>query len=647
MDIHDVTRRGFLKTLGVSAAALSLPRSLPAAEATGGRPAPANRPNILWISCEDTSPWLGYCGETYANTPNLDRLAAEGVHFTNAFVAAPVCSPSRFAIITGIHATSMGTQRLRSKFPVPDFVKGFPTYLREAGYYCTNNVKTDYNTFDEPAIVKASWDDCSAKAHWRSRPPGRPFFSVFNAMETHQSRTFESFIPELEKRLKPDERHDPAKAPLPPYYPDTPTARATVARCYDWITIMDRDHVGRLLRELEEDGLADDTVVFFYSDGGRGMPRGKRTLYDSGLRVPLLVRFPPKYRSWAPAGPGGTCDRLVSFVDFGSTVLSLAGVPIPSLSHGIPFLGPSAGPPRDVVFGARDRVDEAFDLVRSVRNQRYLYIRNFMPHVSCNQPEGFSDQLALRREIARLAEEGRLDAAQMAYAGPVKPLEELYDTETDPHQVRNLAGAPEHRDALVRLRGRLRAWMEETRDLGFLPEPELARRAAGTTPLEWARQIRPDPLPTILGTADRVGRPDALDRQAGLLADADPAVRYWAAVGLAARGKAAEPARSALERALGDDSATVRIEAAGALVRLGGDDKSREPALEMLARSLKDASLDVRLHAARTLQLLGAKARSVLPEMKEALAGAAAGEKDAHQNLYIRFALGATVEALE
>jgi uncharacterized sulfatase len=634
----------------LAAVSASACRAPDAPEGAGSTPpAGAGRPNILWITCEDMSPDLGCYGDAYAATPHLDRFAAQGVRYTHAFATAPVCSPARFALLTGLYAASAGAHNLRSSFPVPEAVTGFPSLLRHAGYYCTNNVKTDYNTSGEPALVAACWDDCSARAHWRDRPPGRPFFSVFNAMETHQSRTFESFIPELEKRLAPAERHDPAKAPLPPYYPDTPAARATVARCYDWITVMDRDHVGRLLRELEEDGLADDTIVFFYSDGGRGMPRGKRTLYDSGLRVPLLVCFPPRYRAWAPAGPGGTCDRLVSFVDFGPTVLSLAGVPVPALSHGIPFLGPDSGPPRDCVFGARDRVDEAFDLVRSVRDARYLYIRNFMPHLSHNQPEGFSDQLALRREITLLAAEGRLDPVQMAYAGPRKPPEELYDTEADPHQVRNLAALPKHHEALERMRGRLRlrAWMIETHDLGFFPEPELACRTAGTTPFEWAQKATPGSLAVIREAAEGVGRTDALDRQAGLLGHADPAVRYWAAVGLAAQGAAAAPARGALERALGDACATVRIEAAGALTRLDGDDKSREPALEMLARSLKDVSLDVRLHAARTLQLLGAKARPVLPEMKKALAEASAKEKDAHQNMYIRFALEAAIKALE
>ncbi len=615
------------------------------APAAGGGAVPEGaRPNVLWITAEDMSPFLGCYGDAYAVTPNLDRLAAAGVRYTRAFATAPVCSPARSCLVTGLYATTLGTAPLRSRFPVPATMRGLPALLRKAGYYCTNNVKTDYNTSDEPAIVKASWDECSGKAHWRGRPAGRPFFSIFNVMETHQSRTFESMIPQLEKRLDKALRHDPAGAPVPPYYPDTPTARATVARMYDWITVMDRDHVGRLLRELEEDGLAEDTIVFFYGDHGVGMPRGKRSLCDSGLRVPLLVRFPPKYRAWAPAAPGGTCGRLVCFADFGPTVLSLAGVPVPGDVQGIPFLGPAGGPPRDCVFGARDRVDEAYELSRSARDERYLYIRNYMPHLSPLQPEGYSDNLGLRREISRLASEGKLNAAQMTYAGPSKPLEELYDTEADPHQVRNLAGDPAHRAALERLRGRLRAWIRETRDLGFLPEPELARRTAGAPPFEWARKTGPDPLARIVEAAELVGRKDALDRQAALLKDGDPAVRYWAAMGLGALGEAAAPARTALEGALADPCASVRIEAAGALARQAADPGR---AVGTLAAALKDEQPDVRLHAARTLQLLGGRARPALAAMKELLAEASANENRHTHNLYLKFALGPAVKALE
>ncbi len=300
----------------------------------------APRPNILWITCEDMNPNLGFLGDEYARTPNLDKLAQESVYFERAFATAPVCSPARSCLITGVYATSLGTQNLRSKFPIPSFMEGFPSYLRKEGYFCTNNVKTDYNTANEPAIIKASWDQCSASAHWRNRKPGQPFFAVFNDMTTHQSRTmvwpYERFKKEVQAELSAEERHDPAEAPVPPYYPDTPIVRRTIARYYDCITVMDK-HVGKLLSQLKEDGLFEDTIIFFFSDHGAGLPRHKRALYDTGLHVPLLVRFPEKWRHLAPAGPGERVGRLVSFVDFPPTVLKLAGIKVPSYMQGIPF----------------------------------------------------------------------------------------------------------------------------------------------------------------------------------------------------------------------------------------------------------------------------------------------------------------------
>lgn len=586
---------------------------------------------------------IGAYGDPYALTPNLDRLAGEGVRYTRAFATAPVCSPARSCLITGMYATTLGTHNLRSRFPIPDRVHGFPSLLRAAGYYCTNNVKTDYNTSREPDLIAESWDDCSPKAHWRGRRPGQPFFAVFNSMDTHQSRTFESHEPELVRRLRPEERHDPARAPVPPYYPDTPAVRRTLARFYDGITLMDRDHAGRLLRELREDGLEEDTIVFFYGDNGMGLPRGKRTLYDTGLQVALIVRFPGKYRAWAPGPPGGTVDRLVSFVDFAPTVLSLAGIPAPPHFQGTAFLGPAAGPPPETVFGARDRVDEAFDLSRSVRDRRWLYVRHYLPHLPHAQPERFSDQAAMRREILRLAAEGKLPEGPRTYAGPRKPCEELFDTDSDPHQIRNLAGSPAHRTILDRMRDRLRKWILETRDLGFLPEPEMRRRFGGDPPEEAARRPGVYPLERILETAERAGRPGEEEELAGRLRDPDPAVRYWAAVGLHAAGPAAVRARGEeLRAALGDGSACVRIEAAWILAEhLEAD---RPAAIEVLVRELRAPDEDVALRAARALQLLGEKARPARPAMEEVLAGI--GDRKDDPAMFLRFSLEAAIEGL-
>lgn len=575
--------------------------------------APA-RPNILWISAEDTSPWFGFCGESFATTPNLDRLASDGVHYTNAFVSAPVCSPCRFAIITGAYATTYGTQRLRSQFAIPDAVKGFPTFLRQAGYFCTNNVKTDYNTSAEKRIVTESWDECSGKAHWRHRKPGQPFFAVFNLMETHQSKVFEDTPePKLDAAL----RHDPARAPLPPYYPDTPSARRTMARVHDCITAMDA-HAGRILAELEADGLRNDTIIFFWPDHGQGIPRGKRTLWDTGLQIPLVLWFPPKYRSLAPAAPGTKCDRLVSLVDLGPTVLSLLEIPAPAYMQGRAFLGPLAAPAREFIFAARDRVDEALDVSRAVRDRRYLYIRNFMPHLSWNQPETFSDQLDLRRDITRLAGEGKLGEAQLTYAAARKPLEALYDTQADPWQMHNLATDPARAAELQRLRSALRQEIIDTRDLGLMHEAEAARLGVGgQSPYEVTRRDDHYPIGRVLETAEMVGRPQVAAALVERLRDADATVRYWAAVALRAEGVAGgSPAVAALRHAMRDESPSVRIEAAGALVAAGDT-----AAVSVLAGALRDSDEHVRLHAARTLQLLGEKARPALPELRAALTG--------------------------
>jgi arylsulfatase A-like enzyme len=573
----------------------------------------ADRPNILWISIEDTSPWFGFCGEKYARTPNLDALAQHGVYYNNAFVTAPVCAPCRYGIITGTYATSYGTQRLRSQFAVPDAIKGFSTYLRQAGYYCSNNVKTDYNTSAEKRVIAESWDECSNKAHYKNRKPGQPFFAVFNLMETHQSKVFESTpAPDLD----PSERHDPATAPVPPYYPDTPTARRTMARVHDCITAVDK-HAGRILAELERAGLKDDTIVFFWPDHGQGIPRGKRTLWDTGLKIPLVVYFPEKFRHLAPAAPGGTCDRLVTLMDLGPTLLSLLELPVPAHMQGRAFLGKAATAPREYVFGARDRVDEVFELSRSVRDKRYLYIRNFMPDLSWNQPETFSDQLELRREIAKLAAAGKLNAAQLTYAAPTKPAELLYDTDKDPWQIHNLAADPDYQPALERLRKALRDWQTESRDVALIHETEAAKLCEQTgRPLaELARDEKRFPLDRVLDTAWRVGLPGETAEFTRRLADPNATVRYWAAIGLRAAGRDAAAAKDAFQKALADESSPVSIEAAGILVAHHND----RAALDQLVSSLTSADENAVVHAARTLQLLGERARPALPAMQAAL----------------------------
>jgi len=373
-----------------------------------------------------------------------------------------------------------------------------------------------------------------------------------------------------------------------------------------------------------------------------GLPRGKRCLWDSGLSEPLLVRFPNRFRRFAPAAAGGTTDRLVSFVDFAPTVLSLCGVKPPAEMQGRAFLGDAVGEPRAFVFGARDRVDEAFDLSRSVRDARFLYVRNFMPHLSWMQPENYSDGSTFRRELTRLAHEGRLNPAQLTYAAPHKLLEELYDTDADPHQIHNLAADPAHRATLERMRRTLREWLLKTRDAGFLTEPQVWERIGSAgTPLDLAREDARYPLARLLDVADLVGRPEAVSEQVKLLRDVDDGVRYWAAVGLHGSGRAAAPARPALRDALKDSSAVVRIEAAAALVEL--DDAAES--LRVLQDELRSSRPDVALHAARALQLLGDRARPVWPAMREVCERARREEPTVGDGaMFLRFSLESALE---
>jgi arylsulfatase A-like enzyme len=632
-------RRDFLRVTGASTIALLAGRSASAAKSP-------DKPNVLWITVEDMSPNLGCYGDKYATTPSIDRLAAQSVRYTNVFATAPVCSPVRSCLVTGVIATSMGTSNLRSQFPIPAGFKGTASYLRDKGYYCTNNVKTDYNTSAGQKLKKACWDQCSGKAHWRGRKANQPFFAIFNDMVTHQSRSmvmsYDAFARKIQSKLSASERHDPKTAPLPPYYPDTPITRRTVARYYDCITLMDKN-TGAILKQLEDDGLADDTIVFFYSDHGAGLPRHKRLVLDSGLRVPLLIRFPKKYQHLAPAKPGETLDRMLSFVDFPPTLLSILGVAPPKYMQGQIFLGKKTAKPQTHIYAARDRVDEAYDLARCVRDKNWLYVRNYMPHQSYNQPSFYSDMGEIRDNITALAAAGKLKTtAQKHYAGPTRQREELYDTANDPHQINNLAGDTKQADRIQEMRKLLRTWMLEVKDMGFIPECDLAERIKGTTAYELARSDQSPPLERIIDAAELVGAgPQAMGDQLKLLADPDPAVRYWAAVGLRAIGAKAVLAARALGVAMKDPAPAVGIEAAWALVDLGAGDKP----LDLLVKYLEGPDKRAAVRAARALQMLGKKARPVMPAMQRALKATIG--KGGDGAMFIRFALTPAIEALK
>ena len=548
-----MNRRHFLGT--AAAAAVATPASAQSGE----------RPNILWITCEDMSPNLGCYGDKFADSPTIDAFAARSLRYRTCWSNAPVCAPARTTIISGMYPPSTGAEHMRSETKLAPGQKMFPQILREqAGYYTSNNVKEDYNI----AHTGKVWDDSSNKAHFRNRASkNQPFFSVFNFVITHESQI----------RKTPHElKHDIREVRIPPFYPDEPEVRHDWAQYYDNIKTMD-GMVKRVLDELQADGLADSTIVFFYSDHGAGMPRYKRWPYDSGLHVPFIVHFPEKYRHLAPKNykPGAWSDRLIGFIDLAPTVLSLAGLKKQSYHQGYAFLGPQTEPERPYLFGFRGRMDERIDLVRSIRDQRYVYIRNFLPHRIYGQYLSYMFEMPTVRKWKELFDAGKLNAVQSAF-WKVKPAEELYDLQADPDEIRNLAQNPtaEHRATMNRLRNALMAEAYEIRDVGFLPEAEMYARAGSDAPYTMGH----DPKRY---DAKRVQQA-ALHPDKASLTDADSAVRYWAATGILIGGaKTVTSNLPALRKAMSDTSPNVRIVAAECLARYGpaGD---VGPAMEVL-----------------------------------------------------------------
>lgn len=425
-------------------------------------PAPA-RPNIVLIGAEDISPSLSCYADPDAVTPHLDRLAAQGARFTRAFTHAPVCAPSRSGLITGVYPTTLGTHHMRSKLVRTPAL--FVDFLRKAGYFVAWPGKTDFN-FDLPK----AWVDTTQD--W-TRNPGvlpadRPWFAYVNFTVTHESQvraTPEQYARNT-ARLRPGEKRDRSKVALPPYYPDTPAVRECVGTYHDNITALDY-LVGDVLRLLDERRWADNTLVVFFGDHGWGLPRGKRWCYDSGTRVPLLVRWPGQVR------PGTVRDDLTCFLDLAPTFLAVAGAEAPPHMQGRVFLGPRARPAPEYVFSARDRMDETYDRVRAVRGARFRYIRNYHPELPYAQYLNYMDEMPVMRDWRRLAFAGQLNATQMQFFARTKPPEELFDTQADPHEVRNLAADAAHAATLRTMRAALDTWVADTKDLGATPEREL------------------------------------------------------------------------------------------------------------------------------------------------------------------------------
>ncbi|MEX2171553.1 MAG: sulfatase [Pirellulales bacterium] len=587
----------------------------------------AERPNILWLSAEDMSPHLGCYGDQHARTPNIDRLAAEGILYENAFSTAPVCAPSRSAIITGVYATSLGTHHMRSQVTLPPEIRCFPAYLREAGYYCTNNTKEDYNFRTPPG----SWDESSRRAHWRNRPDDKPpFFAVFNYTGTHEShiRGDEPAYSRAIANLKPEELHDPATLELPPYYPDTPKVRAEWARYYNLITALDH-WVAERLQELDDAGLAENTIVMFWSDHGVGMPRGKRWLYDSGIHVPLIVRVPERYQhlgseatvgSPPPSGEGlregamklsrgRRTDELVSLLDLAPTVLNLAGQAIPTYMQGRAFLGENLTPEREYIFAARDRMDERYDMSRVVRTKKYAYIRNFMPWRPYAQWLSYAEQSPTMQELRRLHVEGKLSPEQTLFLRETKPVEELYNLANDPDELNNLAEHRGYQKLLEINRKRLTEWMNSHFDLGPLAETTL--QVPDGDQFLWYSRFRrafaPEKYDDLRGNADYFSRELArmphdvwLLGAIGSAAESDPLASLWWG-----RGETLLIAHGGFTTVLPKFEAVPAAKIAGAEFAIQFFADQRPQAVETLLQILENSpsSWD-RLQAANVLDLL-------------------------------------------
>ncbi|MCF1749591.1 sulfatase-like hydrolase/transferase [Mariniradius sediminis] len=569
-------------------------------------------PNILWISTEDIDPaWGGY-GDEYAATPNIDGLAADGFIFTRASANSPICAPARSTLITGMYATSLGTQHLRSDVPLPNDLKILPEILREHGYYTSNNVKTDYNFSAE-----GRWDDSSKDAHWRNRKEGQPFFSVVNFMITHEGPTNNDDPESVKKDLKL--RHDPAKAPIPPYFPDTPKMREIIAHAYDLISIFDQG-VGELVQQLKDDGLYDNTIIFVFSDHGFGLPRHKRWLTNSGLHIPLVLHVPEKYRHLVSNLETQQVDDLVGFVDFAPTVLGLAGIAPSSYMEGNNFLGPNAVK-NQYNFGFRSRADDCHEMSRSVSDGRYLYIRHYLPQLPYIQNAIiFTQGKQAMEEIYRARNEKTLPNHMEQYFHPKMTIE-LYDLEEDPYELNNLAMKPEHQERIGLFQKELDQWMVKHRDSGMLNESEYMLRAKGSSVYEILRddtQFDPEKTLEAMNLVGQIDGASTLKR----MQDQDPLVRYWGLIALEYAGLNSSLLIQELENMLDDPSPINAIQSAKMLIQIKEDPK----AYQTLGKYLQAEEETTVLHAAIALRLLEEKAQPLIPLVVDEIYPKYAGE---------------------
>jgi N-sulfoglucosamine sulfohydrolase len=532
------------------------------------------RPNIVWIVSEDNGArWLGSYGNPAKPTPTLDQLAAEGFRYTNCYASVGVCAPQRFTWITGINAISAGTMNMRSGVDLPERIRFYPEIFSDLGYYTSKgkDAKADYNFRGRNA--NDTWSD-SKNINWESLKANQPFIHVFNTHATHESRSFGAY--------NPNQHTAPEALNLAAYHPDLPEMRFVYEKYNECMRKLDGEVAG-WLAELEASGMADNTIVIYSSDHGGVLARSKRFLYNSGTHCPLIVRIPEQYKALYPAAkPGMTVDEVVSFVDFPKTWLSLAGADAVAVEQmqGRVFLGQGKEPEPDYVFSFRQRMDDRYDMARSVRSRDLLYIRNYMPFISNGQHIPYTHNAAAMRAWRTHYLEGKTDAVTGRFFGRERAIDELYRTHEDYDNIDNLASDPAEAQTIESMRAALRAWQLEIFDSGFIPEDDMNRLASAQelTVYDYVRDPKLYPLKEYIELADLSLEMNAsnLNRFVAGLGDADLGMRYWSTLGilkLTLVGDAANsPAvKSALLNKLADDqeSQVIRSYSACILIRIG------------------------------------------------------------------------------
>lgn len=508
----------------ISLAALSMSLVVPA----------QNRPNILWLTYEDTSPqFIGCYGNKQAKTPNIDKLAGEGVRFESAFSTGAVSSASRFCLITGIRPAGMGTGNHRSGYEIPENIKGFPYYLRQAGYYTTNNSKTDYNIANAKAFTADAWDESSGKAGWWNRKPGQPFFAVYNSIASHQSRTMTDSWGMYEKnvltKLNESEKVVSDNYIMPDFYRSSPEMNKNISRVYNSISLMDKEF-GQWMDRLEKDGLKDSTIIFCFSDHGEGITRSKGSALATGYKVAFVAWFPPMYKHLSPWGSGVITDELVSFDDFAPTVLKLCGVNAPEYLKGNVFAGAKKTDSKKYVFPALDRTDESSELSRSISDGRYLYTKVFMPFQPFVRWNMYYDMSDLQKQIRADYNAGLLNDVQKTMLEP-RESEYLFDIKNDKWETQNLVHNKALAEKVRELRTALTNELIQVRDAHFMTEYSFVSEKK--SPVQLAADTNKYPIADIVNTAMLVGNgKKVLKKQLSLMTNQNKYIRHWAAVGL-------------------------------------------------------------------------------------------------------------------